>query len=53
MSPVLKKLIAGFAATKAFELRHRLTDIEAANAEGYYYQSGPGRSRARVAPGRR
>jgi tetratricopeptide (TPR) repeat protein len=36
------------AATKAFELRHRLTEFEAAAAEGYYYQSGPGRNRAKA-----
>ena len=36
------------AATKAFELRHRLTEVEAANAEGSYYQSGPGRSREKA-----
>ena len=36
------------AATKAYELRGRLTEVEAANAEGYYFQSGPGRSREKA-----
>ena len=36
------------AATKAYEHRNRLTEIEAANAVGYYYQSGPGRSREKA-----
>jgi tetratricopeptide (TPR) repeat protein len=36
------------AATKAYQYRDRLTELEAANAVGYYYQSGPGRSRAKA-----
>jgi tetratricopeptide (TPR) repeat protein len=36
------------AATKAYEYRGRLTEVEAANAVGYYYQSGPGRSRQKA-----
>ena len=36
------------AATKAYEHRNRLTEYEAANAVGYYYQSGPGRSREKA-----
>jgi tetratricopeptide (TPR) repeat protein len=36
------------AATRAYELRHRLTEIEAANAVGYYFQRGPGRNRAKA-----
>jgi tetratricopeptide (TPR) repeat protein len=36
------------AATRAYELRHRLTEVEAANAVGYYFQRGPGRNRAKA-----
>ncbi|HUF28567.1 MAG TPA: protein kinase [Gemmatimonadaceae bacterium] len=36
------------AATKAYEHRARLTEVEAANATGYYYQSGPGRDRQKA-----
>jgi tetratricopeptide (TPR) repeat protein len=36
------------AATKAYENRDRLTEYEAANAVGYYYQSGPGRNRQKA-----
>jgi tetratricopeptide (TPR) repeat protein len=36
------------AATKAYEYRGRLTEYEAANAVGYYYQSGPGRNRQKA-----
>ncbi len=36
------------AATKAYELRNRLTEFEAANAVGYYFQSGPGRDRQKA-----
>ena len=36
------------AATKAYQYRDRLTEYEAANAVGYYYQSGPGRNRQKA-----
>ena len=36
------------AATKAYRYRDRLTEQEAANAVGYYYQSGPGRDRQKA-----
>ena len=36
------------AAIKAYELRGRLTETEAAAAVGYYYQRGPGGDRAKA-----
>ena len=39
---------ADSAAIKAYELRGRLTENEAASAVGYYYQRGPGRDRAKA-----
>ena len=36
------------AANKAYQYRGRLTEYEAANAVGYYYQNGPGRNRQKA-----